>query len=157
MKKQELKILICVVSIIALLCMVATSQEIEPESGLPIVINGEATDLISVVCNDTHYLPKRSVFEKVGALVLFRGRDQRVLILSRDGDMIEHVVGTNKITVNGEEKAFSDVSISEENVTFMPRDMMIAAFRTNAVLIGDGKIDISKLTLIFIHSTLKDT
>ncbi len=144
MKKRILIIMICVACMLSSMYAGATSQTVEEESGFAIVINGEMTDYTSVICNNTHYLPARMVFEKIGAYVFYRSRDRRILVLSRDGDIIQHVVGSSAITVNGEEKCFPNTSFSENNVTYLPTDMMSAAFRTNAISFDNQQIIIKK-------------
>ncbi len=144
MKKEILIIMLCIVCALSSLCVSATSQDIEAESGFSIVINGQTAEYTSVVRDNTHYVPARAVFEKVGAYVFYRSRDRRVLVLSRDGDMIQHVVGTASITVNGEVKSFPNSSFTENYVTYLPIEMMSAAFRTNAVSFGEGQINIQK-------------
>lgn len=144
MKKRILTIIMCVASFLFSMYAGAISEGTDSECGLPIVINGQVTEYTSVVLNDTHYLPVRPVFEKIGARVFFRSRDSRILVLSHDGDIIQHVVGTSAITVNGEEKSFPNSSVSENYVTYLPMDMMTAAFRTNAVLIDSQQINIQK-------------
>ncbi len=144
MKKRILIIMMCVACVFSSMCAGATSEEIDTECGFPIVINGQMTEYTSVVLNNTHYLPARMVFEKIGARVFYRSRDNRILVLSRDGDIIQHVVGTSAITVNGEEKYFPNPSVSENYVTYLPIDMMTAAFRTNAVSFDSQQINIQK-------------
>lgn len=144
MKKRILIIMMCVACVLSSMYVFATAQEIDVENGFAIVINGELTEYTSVIYDDIHYLPVRAVFEKIGAYVFFRNRDQRILVLSRDGDIIQHVVGTNAITVNGEEKYFLKSSVSENNVTYLPVDMMSTAFRTNAISFSEGQININK-------------
>ncbi len=144
MKKGILIILMCVACVLSSMCAGATSEEVDAECGFTIVINGETTEYTSVVLDNTHYLPARMVFEKIGARVFYRSRDRRILVLSRDGDIIQHVVGTGAITVNGEEKYFPNTSVSENYVTYLPIDMMSAAFRTNAVSFDNQQINIQK-------------
>ena len=78
----------------------ASYKEEVSKGGFTVEFNGEAFDCISAVYNDTHYVPLRKVFEKMGAHVFYRGRDRMILALSRDGDVIRHIVGGNIITVN---------------------------------------------------------
>ncbi len=144
MKKLLLIISLCVTLVLSALCVDVTSHETPAERGFKIVINGEVTEHTSVICGDTHYLPARMVFEKIGAYVFFRSRDRQIMVLSRDGDIIRHVVGTDAITINGENKYFSNSFVSENNVTYLPVDMMEAAFRTNSVSFADQQINIIK-------------
>ena len=58
--------------------------------------------------------------------------------------MIEHAIGTNTITVNGEVKSFGKASFSENSVSYLPTDMMQAALRTNAVSFFGEQININK-------------
>ncbi len=144
MKRRILIIMVCVVCVLSSMCAAATSGEIEAECGFVIVINGEMTEHTSVIRDNTHYLPARTVFEKIGAYVFYRSCDHRMLVLSRDGDIIQHVVGSRAITVNGEEKNFPNPSVSENYVTYLPIDMMSTAFRTNAVSFDNQQIIIRK-------------
>ena len=144
MKKLLLIFALCVALVLSALCVDATSQESPETCGFSIVINGEETGEASFVCDNVHYLPARMVFEKIGAYVFFRSRDQRIMVLSRDGDIIQHVVGSNAIVVNGEEKRFPNPSVSENNVTYLPSDMMSDALRTNAISFGERQINIKK-------------
>ena len=73
----------------------AVSQENNFQDGFVIEINGESTDYTSIIYNNTHYVPMRMVFEKMGASIFYRGKDHQVLVLSRDGDIIRHIVGDN--------------------------------------------------------------
>lgn len=117
--------------------------ETPEETGFAIVVNGVTLKSTSLLREEIHYLPLRAVFEKAGARVYFRSRDSRVLVLTRDGNMIEHVVGTNVISVNGETKTCSIPSVSENYTTHLPLDMLTAAFRANAVLVENEQIKIS--------------
>ena len=144
MKKRTLTILLCIVCMLSSLCVGATGEDVALQSGFGIVINGETTEYTSCILGDVHYLPMRQVFEKVGAYVFYRNRDHRVLVLTRDGDMIEHISGTNAITVNGEVKSFDKSSFSENNVTYLSTEMMQAAFRTNAISFSGEQINIHK-------------
>ena len=134
----------CIVCALSSMCAGATDEVVDADVGFAIAVNGELTEYASLIRDNTHYLPMRQVFEEVGAYVFYRSRDHRILILSRDGDMIQHVVGTSSITVNGETKNFPNPSVSENNVTYLPVDMMTAAFRSNAISFADGQINISK-------------
>lgn len=144
MKKRILIIMLCAVCVLSSMCAKATLEETDLQSGGRIVINGATTEYTSCIRSDTHYLPMRQVFEKVGAYVFYRNRDHRVLVLTRDGDMIEHISGTNAITVNGEVKSFDKSSFSENNVTYLSTEMMQAAFRTNAISFSGEQINIHK-------------
>lgn len=144
MKKRIFIIMMCLACAVSSMRVGATSEETEAEYGFEIVINGETAEYTSVMRDNIHYLPARAVFEKIGAYVFYRSRDNRILVLSRDGDMIQHVIGSDTITVNGEEKSFRNASFSEEYVTYMPVDMMSAAFRTNAVSFDNQQIIIQK-------------
>ncbi len=162
MKKRTLIVLLCIASLFAsahaaATCSVVTTKPeveaddsaaeniVEEENGFQIAINGQMTEYVSVVRGDIHYVPLRPVFEKAGARVYFRSRDGQILILTRDGDVIRHVVGNNTISVNGKVKRFQNPTVSENYTTYMPMDMMIVAFRTNAVSIENQQITVQAL------------
>ncbi len=145
MKKQILIIVMCVLLILSSALATETAAEADAQCGFAISINGELTEHTSIILNNTHYLPARTVFEETGSLVFFRKRDSRILVLTRDGDMIYHSIGSNAVTVNGEIKSFQSTSLSENFVTYLPADMISAALRTTgAVTVSDGQISIKK-------------
>jgi len=144
MKKQFAIIIACIVFITSLTCFSVFSQVANSQRGFAIEFNGEETEYTSVVRNDTHYVPMRMIFEKMGAAVFYRGRDCQVLALSRDGDIIRHIVGDNIITVNGEEKVFETPSVLENDVTYIPIDMVTAAFCPDGISYDNNQINIQK-------------
>ena len=123
MKNRLAIIIACIVFVTSLTCVSAISNDIITQQGFVIGINGEPTDYTSVINNDTHYVPLRMVFEKMGASVFYRSSDRQVLALSRDGDIIRHIVGDNKITVNDEQKEFENPSVLENNETYISIEM----------------------------------
>ena len=92
MKKHLAIMMMCIVVILSFTCVSASYLGIQASDGFVIEFNGEATDDTSVIFNHTHYVPMRIVFEKMGASVFYRSRDCQILALSRDGDMIRHIV-----------------------------------------------------------------
>ena len=84
MKKYLSFILVCIICFTTL-SVGATSYELQ--SGAVIAVNGEITELSSVIYNNTHYVPMKKVFEKLGAIVFFRESDGCSLILAPNGDL----------------------------------------------------------------------
>ena len=157
MKKRLAIIIACIVFVTSLTCVSAISHNIIAQRGFVIGINGEATDYTSVINNDTHYVPLRMVFEKMGASVFYRSSDRQVLALSRDGDIIRHIVGDNKIIVNDEQKEFENPSLLENNETYISIEMVSAAFCPDAISYDNQKLNIQKQ--IFntdYHGVIKD-
>ena len=144
MKKRLAIIIACIVFVTSLTCVSAISNGIITQQGFVIGINGEATDYTSVVNNDTHYVPLRMVFEKMGASVFYRSSDRQVLALSRDGDIIRHIVGDNKITVNDEQKEFENPSVLENNETYISIEMVSAAFCPDGISYDNQQLNIQK-------------
>lgn len=144
MKKQLAIIMTCIIFIASLTCVSANCEEVNAQSGFTIELNGEATEYASVIRNDTHYVPVRIVFEKLGAYVFYRSRDCQILALSRDGDIIQHIVGNNIITINGEQKVFENPSVLENNETYMPIDMVSVAFCTDGISYDNQQLNIQK-------------
>ncbi len=140
MKKRLSVLLACILLITSLTGVSATNQE----RGYAISFNGEATEHASVVLNDTHYVPLRMIFEKMGAHVFYRNRDCQILALSRDGDEIRHIVGENTITINGEIKTFEIPSVVENGSTYMPIEMVSAAFNPETVSYENQQLIIQK-------------
>ena len=144
MKKRLAIIIACIVFVTSLTCVSAISNNIITQQGFVIGINGEATDYTSVINNDTHYVPLRMVFEKMGASVFYRSSDRQVLALSRDGDIIRHIVGDNKITVNDEQKEFENPSVLENNETYISIEMLSAAFCPDGISYDNQQLNIQK-------------
>ena len=142
MKKVLATIVLCIIFVTSL--TVVNAADLEAAGGFTIAFNGETTDYTSVVSNNTHYVPMRKVFEKMGAVVFYRNRDNRILALSRDGDVIIHSVGSNTITVNGNEKAFDNASFFEEYVTYIPIDMMAFALCPDGIFYENQQLNIQK-------------
>ena len=155
MKKGFGIIIICVVFFILLICTGA-SRELA-NNDFEIVFNGDATECTSVIANNTHYVPMRGIFEKFGAFVFFRNSDKQIMALSRDGDIICHIAGDNKIMVNGEQKTFENPSILEDGVTYIPIDMVSCAFCPDEILYDNDQINIQKYFFnTDYHKAIKD-
>ena len=101
MKKLLAIIFVCILFMTSATA-VGASYQLEPTLlGFPIVLNGESLDCSSAIFYNIHYVPLRKVFENLGAKVFYRSSDRQILALTRDGDMIRHVVGDYVITING--------------------------------------------------------
>lgn len=157
MKKRLAVILTFVVLITSFTCVSAIYQNFYANSGFVIELNGETTDETSVIINDTHYVPLRSVFEKMGATVFYRSEDRLILALSRDGDMIYHNVGSNVVTVNDEKKVFENPSVLENDETYLPVDMISVAFCPDKISYDNQKLNIQKqFSDTDYHKVIKD-
>jgi len=157
MKKLVAIIMTCVVLVVSLTCVGAIYQEFNDNSGYPVHFNGESADYSSVLYNNTHYVPMRKVFEKMGAEVFYRSRDRQIMALSRDGDIITHIVGGNIITVNGEQKVFETTSVSENDETYIPLDMVSVAFCPDGISYQNQQLNIQKCFLnTDYHQVIKD-
>lgn len=86
----------------------------------------------------------REVFEKAGAAVFYGCRTGRILILSRDGDMIYHTVGENTVMINGLQSTFGEPSVLENGKTYMPVSMVSAALCPENISFEGGRINIQK-------------
>ncbi len=144
MKKRLSAFLMYIVLLSALVGVGVKCQEVNAVNGFVIEFNGEPTDYSSIILNDTHYVPIRPVFEKMGAYVYYRSRDCQILALTRDGDMIFHIAGDNKLTVNGEEKVFANSSITENNITYIPVDMLSVSLCPDGISYENGHLNIQK-------------
>ncbi len=114
--------------------------EVEEDLGVPIIVNGKTADFTATLRDEIFYVPLRAVFEAAGARVYFRSRDAQILVLTRDGDMIRHHVGTNTVNVNGMVKTCQNNTVSEQHTTYIPIDLLTAALRTGAVSVGAEEI-----------------
>lgn len=144
MGKKVLIIMMCMLFIMRLTCIAETSKEYNTECGFVIDFNGETTDYSSIIYNNTHYVPMRIVFEKMGAYVFYRNRDSQILALLRNGDMIRHIIGDNIITINGEQKVVKTPSILENGETYIPIDMVSVCFYPDKISYINQHLDIQK-------------
>ena len=157
MKKQLAIIMVCVVFFTSAVCTGANCQELDYQYGFSIEFNGEATDCTSFIFNNTHYIPAKKIFQKMGAYVFYRNRDSQILALSRDGDIIRHIVGDNVITVNGEQKVFENPSVLVNNETYIPVDMMSVAFCPDGISYDNLCLNIQKhFFSTEYHSIIRD-
>lgn len=141
MKKYLSLILVCVICFTTL-SVGATAYEFQ--SGAVITINGENTELSSVIYNNTHYVPMKKVLEKLGAIVFYRSDDGCSLILAPNGDMMLHTTGENIIVVNGEERSFASSSFLENNETYIPVEMILTTFWPDGIFADNQQLIINK-------------
>lgn len=144
MKRYLAIVMMCVVLISSLTSVGAFAQELSEQNGYAIEFNEEATAYTTVICNDTHYVPMRMIFEKMGAKVFYRSSDRQVLVLSRDGDVIRHIISDNVIIVNDEQKIMTNPSILVNEETYIPLDMVSVAFCPDGVYCEDEKLNLHK-------------
>ena len=144
MKKQISIIIVCFVFVSSLPCVGANCQDINVMPGVEVYFNGETTDAISIVFNNTHYVPMRMIFEKMGATVFYRSRDNQILSLSRNGDTICHVVGSNTVTVNEKQAALSSPSVLEKSQTYIPLEMVSTVFYPDEITCDNERLNIKK-------------
>ena len=157
MKKWLLVILICVISVTSSTFVNATTQDENAQSDFLIEFNGQNTDYISFIYNNVQYVPVRKIFEKMGATVFYRARDNQILILTRDGDMIYHIAGEHNITVNGVQKICENPSVLIHNETYIPVDMVSATGVINEIWCDSQQLHIQKNMLTSDnHKLVKD-
>ena len=157
MKKRLAIIIICALFFISSVCVVANNEEFTTKPGFAIEFNGDKTGYMSVILNNTHYVPIRVIFEKMGATVYYRERDNKVLALTRDGDMISHIVGENTVTVNKEQKSFENPSFKENYITYIPVEMLTLALCPDGISYVDEKLNIQKqIYTSNYHEAVKD-
>lgn len=145
MKKRLLIIITVFIILIASCARVgADSRVFGMQPGFAVEFNGTPTGGVSVVSGGTHCVPMRGIFEKAGAAVFYRCRDRKILVLSRDGDMIYHTVGENTVTVNGVQSELSMPSFSDNGKTYIPVDMVSIALCPERISYDGGKINIQK-------------
>ena len=157
MKKIAQIILMCIVLGTSLTCVNATGQDVPTQSGFGINFNGVPTGYTSVIRNDKHFLPIRKVFELMEGIVFYRDRDCKILVLSRDGDTITHIIGDKTITVNGEEKIFENQSFTINNETYISVDMISAALCPDRIFYYNRQLNIEKQIINNeYHKVIKD-
>ena len=157
MKKQLAIVMACIVFITSFVCIDAFGLNGNAQSAFAIEFNGETTSSESIIRNNTYYVPLRPIFEKMGAYVFYRNRDRQILALSRDGDEIRHIIGDNKVTVNGTQRTFNNPSILENKETYVPIEMVSSVFYPCGIWYNEQQLHIRKqlLTNVF-HAPIKD-
>lgn len=143
MKKFLALIMICVLISTSVMCINANDLSYE-EQGYEILFNSETTGYTSVIHNNIHYVPIRKVFEKMGASVFYSSADRQILALAGNGDIIQHVMEENILTVNGQKKVFNNPSIIINNESYIPIDMLSIAFWTDSVSYDNQQLNIQK-------------
>ena len=93
----------------------------------------------------------------MGSLVFYRSSDKTVLILSRDGDVITHVVGEGIITVNGEERRYDNPSFLVNNDTYISIDMISAGMCPDRVFYENQQLHIEKNIVFNEHHKIITT
>ena len=149
MRKRFILVIVYLLSVLFSTNVGATVHKSPKEAGYQIIVNAETAGETSLILNDTHYVPLRTVFEELGALVYYRNSDRQVLALSRDGDMIRHCVGSDTMTVNGEEHTFENSSVLENSQTYIPIEMISAAFCPDWISYESQQLNIQKF---FFHN-----
>lgn len=112
-------------------------------SGFAIHINGDDMSTTSVIRDELHYVPLRTVFERLGTFVFFRTRDKQIYALSRDGDTIQHIIGSNTVIKNGKVLSFKNSSFSENNSTYVPLEMISAIYPTSKIACENERLTIT--------------
>ena len=157
MKKQLAIVITCIAFMTSLVCARAISQDLNIQQGLEIVFNGEMTGDKSIVKDSAHYVPMRSIFEKMGASVFYRSSDNQILALARNGDIIRHIIGDSIVTVNEVQMTFNNSSVLENGNTYIPIDMVSAIFYPDAISYENQKLNIQKQFLSNdYHKIIKD-
>ncbi len=144
MKKMLAIILMCVIFNASLTCVNAAGQGQETPNGFLISFNKAATGYTSVIRSDKHFLPMRKVFELMEACVFYRERDAKILVLTRDGDTITHIIGDKTIIINGKEKTFENPSFKINNETYISVDMIAAAICPDRIFYHNKQLNIEK-------------
>ena len=156
--KKYLAILFAFITLISSFVGVFANESNSVEkSALSIHFNGEISDAKAVLQHDIYYLPIRKVFENMGGYVFYRSRDKQILILTRDGDMISHVVGDCTIVVNGTRKIYDVPSVIENGETYIPIDMIVPTLCPDGIIFENGYMNIQKYMFQSeYHKIIKD-
>ena len=144
MKKVLALLIMCMVLVSSLTTMCAMATQVEGQIGYDIVFNGEMINYTSVMVDNIHNVPIRKICEKMGAVVFFRQRDNQVLVLTRNGDMVSHKVGSTTISVNGQVIKFNAPSIVKNNETYISAEMLLSVFCPDAIYCENKQLIIQK-------------
>lgn len=157
MKKSFIIMMVCVLVFATVNNAGVMGNDYPYDNGLNITCNGEDAYCSSVVYNNTHYVPLRIIFVKMGALVYYRGSDHQILALTRDGDMIRHISGSNMITVNGVEKLLTNSSLVVNNTVYIPLEMVTVSLCPDGITYENNQLNIQKqMYTSDYHKAVKD-
>ena len=106
--------------------MVLAKSESTNNKEIKVYFNDERIefDQQPIIVDGRTKVPFRAIFESMGTVVYYRQSDGSILGLSRDGDVIQHKIGTNKATINGVEKTYDSVSEIINDRTLIPVRMV---------------------------------
>ena len=146
---KKILMILCALIIASSGCVAANTTKTDWENEYLIIINGAEVSTSALVDENICYVPLRIVFEQLGAKVFYRSSDRFILALSRDGDMIYHQIESNRITLNGEEKIFKNPSVLKNGQTYIPVEMITAAFCPDFITHENQQVNIQKY---FFHN-----
>ena len=93
---------------------------------ITVIYNGEKLefDQEPIIENGRTKVPFRKIFESMGTIVYYNNTESSILGLTKTGDIITHKIGTNKATINGEEKEYDSSSTIQNGRTLVPVRMI---------------------------------
>jgi len=105
------------------------TQETETKKEI-IMLNSSQLDLEhKPVLNENRILiPLFPVFEELGAVAFYYEDTNSIICLTRDGDYIKHLVGTDLIEINGEKTNIESPSIIENKQILIPTGLISKAY-----------------------------
>ncbi len=80
----------------------------------------EFSDQKPVMENDRVKVPFRKVFEDMGCIVYYNNTENKIMALTKEGDILTHTIGTNEFDMNGEVKTFDSSSTIINDRTLIP-------------------------------------
>lgn len=102
-------------------------------------------------------IPLRGTLEALGSVVYYLPRTNSILALTRDGDTIQHVLGSNAITKNGTTTEFSEHSENQNGTAMIPLSMVQHCYEIFLQQSEGGTLSIEKnMTSHPAHLVIRD-
>lgn len=89
---------------------------------IQVIYNGEKIefDQPPIMEDDRTKVPFRKVFESMGCIVYYNNNENKIMALTKEGDILTHTIGTNEFNFNGEVKTFDSSSTIVNDRTLVP-------------------------------------
>lgn len=113
--------------LIFLISIMAVSVTASAQISVYVDDNPVVSDVAPTMVSDRVLLPVRAVFEALDAEVNYIHEENKVVAVRRD-KVVEHIIGTNTMTVNGEVKTFDVPSMLTNGRTLVPLRACAEAF-----------------------------
>lgn len=99
-----------------------STTQVKTNNEITVMYNGEKIefDQQPIIENDRTKVPFRKVFESMGCIVYYNNNENKIMALTKEGNILTHTIGTNEFQMNGEVKTFDSSSSIVNDRTLIP-------------------------------------